>query len=98
MNKLTIIYNPKFKAANYVVNGLHLSNANKLELAITQNKIRILFYGIFLKLHLYFFAFLFRYKKQTRKALQKIDCNILFWDSCYFAEYKMLNAILKNLF
>ena len=51
------------------------------------------FYCIY---YLIFFAFLFRYKKQTRKALQKIDCNILFWDSCYFAEYKMLNAILKK--
>jgi len=100
---LSIVYNPKFKASEFVLDGLQLSRVTKVALKMKKDQLSYALYGIFLALHLYGIAFFFRYEKDTRPALKSMAGNILFWDSCYFEEYRVIETVLgkdqkKNVF
>ena len=103
MNKLSIVFNPKFQASSFVIEGLALPTVEKIPLQFAKGRITYFLYGVTLALHVYSLAFLFRYTKETRIALKSISGTVLFWDSCYFEEYQMLESILnpqsrKNVF
>ncbi len=103
MKKLSIVFNPKFQASSFVIDGLTLPTVEKIPLIFKENRLSYFLYGITLALHLYSLAFQFRYTKATRIALKSIPRTVLFWDSCYFEEYQMLESTLnttlkKNVF
>lgn len=97
MKKLSIVFNPKFQASGFVVEGVNLSAVNKIPLQFQTKQIYYMLYGITLALHVYHLAFFFRYTKATRLSLKSIQGAVLFWDCCYFEEYQMLNAVLNNV-
>jgi len=96
MEKLSVIYNPKFQATGFVIDGLTLPEVEKIPLKFQSNKFSYAMYGVMLTLHLFSLAFFFRYTKETKAALKAIKGKILFWDSCYFKEYRMLESVFKK--
>ncbi len=94
MPKLTILYRSKFRAAAFVVEGVNLPEVQVVALKLKKDRLSYALYGIFLALRFYCLAYYFRYTYQTRNALKKSADRILFWDCCYFEEYRMLNRML----
>ena len=94
MPKLSILYRRKFRAAAFVVDGVNLRDAQVIALELKKDRLSYALYGIFLALRLYGLAYYFRYTDQTREALKKSADKVLFWDCCYFEEYRMLNRML----
>ena len=94
MLKLSILYRSKFRAAAFVVEGVNLQDVQVIALELKKDRLSYALYGIFLALHLYGLAYYFRYTDKTREALRNSADKILFWDCCYFEEYRMLNRML----
>lgn len=94
MPKLSILYRSKFRAAAFVVEGVNLQDVQVIALELKKDRLSYALYGIFLALHLYGLAYYFRYTDKTREALRNSADKILFWDCCYFEEYRMLNRML----
>lgn len=91
--KLTVVYQPKFKACEFVVKGIHLPEVEVVALIHRAGRISYALYGLFLYLHLYRLAFIFRYSSETRKNLKKASEKILFWDSCSFEDYHVMHSL-----
>ncbi|MBO4712838.1 MAG: hypothetical protein J5615_02965 [Fibrobacter sp.] len=93
---LSVVYNPKFKASEFVIDGLQVPGVTKVPLKMKKDQLSYVLYGVFLALHLYRIAFFFRYDKDTRKALKSMVGDVLFWDSCYFEEYRVIETVMKK--
>lgn len=97
MEKLFVIYQPKFQAAKFVVDGIALENVKSIPLDLRRNRCSYVLYGIFLFLHMFRLAYFFRYTRETRKLLLAASKGkILFWDCCGFKEYRMMNWLFKK--
>ena len=96
MKFLSVVYNPKFKASEFVLDGLELPEVSKVPLGIKKDRLSYALYGVFLALHFFSLAFFFRYDRRTRLALKSMDEKVLFWDSCYFEEYRVIETVLKK--
>lgn len=97
MEKLFVVYQPRFEAAKFVVDGIALENVKSIPLDLKRNCCSYALYGIFLFLHIFRLAYLFRYTKKTRKLLfDASKGKILFWDCCGFKEYRMMNWLFKK--
>lgn len=91
--KLTIVYQPKFKASEFVVKGVHLPEVEVVALQHRAGRVAYALYGLFLYLHLYRLAFVFRYSSATRKSLMNVADKVLFWDSCSFKDYHVMHSL-----
>lgn len=91
--KLTVVYQPKFKASEFVVNGIRLPEVDVVPLEHRAGQVAYALYGIFLFLHLYRIAFIFRYSSACRNRLKNAAGRILFWDSCSFEDYHVMHSV-----
>ena len=92
MEKLFVVYQPKFQAAKFVIDGIVLENVKPIPLNLQKNSCSYALYGIFLFLHMFRLAYLFRYTRKTRKLLLNASKGkILFWDCCGFKEYRLMD-------
>ncbi len=104
MEKLFVVYQPKFKATKFVVDGIALESVKSIPLYLRRNCCFYVLYGIFLFLHIHWLAYFFRYTRETRKVLfDASKAKILFWDCCGFKEYRVMNwrfkkAVGKDIF
>lgn len=93
MKRLSIVYQPKFKASEFVVQGVDLPGIERIPLEHRENALLYALYGLFLFLRIYTLAFYFRYTGATRKRLKAAADTILFWDSCTFNDYLMVHRV-----
>ncbi len=97
MEKLFVIYQPKFSAAKFVIDGIALENVKAIPLELRRNRFSYALYGIFLFLHMFWWAHLFRYTRNTRKSLSEaVNGKILFWDCCGFKEYRVMDRLFRT--
>lgn len=97
MEKLFVVYQPKFQAAKFVVDGIVLENVKSISLDLKRNRLSYALYRIFSFLYMFRLAYLFRYTRETRKLLfDASKGKILFWDCCEFKEYRMMNWLFKK--
>lgn len=96
MPRLSVLYRPKFRATGFVVEGIDNPDIRVIPLELKKDRLSYVLYGVFLALRLYRLAFFFRFTDATRVALKAMEGKVLFWDCCYFKEYRMMNAVLRK--
>lgn len=95
-HSLAVIYNPKFKASEFVIQGITLPDVEKIPLHFQNNRLNFALYGLFLHLHIFSLAFFFRYSRKTRKKLKSLCGDVFCWDCCSLQEYPVLNKGLHS--